>query len=72
MRQLYGRRGRGKEPVILSNFSVDEEYRQNEINRALGLAEEVKTVRAIQPGKHQLKSLLNGMLTLFCFICLHC
>ncbi|TGZ82457.1 hypothetical protein EX30DRAFT_394752 [Ascodesmis nigricans] len=61
MRQLYGRRGRGKEQITLSNFSVDEEYRKNEINRALGLAEEHKTVRSIKPGKHQLKSLLTAV-----------
>lgn len=59
-RQLYGRRGRGKEPVNISTFSVDAEYRRNEVDKALGLVEEVKTVRAIQSGKHQLKSLLQS------------
>lgn len=60
MRQLYGRRGRQDAPINISTFSVDEEYNNNELKRSLGLMEEVKPVRSIAPGKHQLSSLLNG------------
>src|SRR5437868_2434646 len=60
MRQLYGRRGRQDAPINISTFSVDEEYNNNELKRSLGLVEEVKPVRSIAPGKHQLSSLLNG------------
>lgn len=60
MRQLYGRRGRSNAPINITNYSVDEEYNNNEVSRSLGLLEEVKPVRAIAPGKHQLSSLLNG------------
>lgn len=60
MRQLYGRRGRSNVPINIINYSVDEEYNNNEVSRSLGLLEEVKPVRAIAPGKHQLSSLLNG------------
>lgn len=59
MRQLYGRRGPGKEPIKITTFSVDEEYRQNELEKKLGLAQEVKPVRTVAPGRHQLTSLLN-------------
>ncbi|KAI5778672.1 mitotic checkpoint regulator, MAD2B-interacting-domain-containing protein [Geopyxis carbonaria] len=59
MRHMYGRRGRQDQQITFANFSVDEEYRQNERDRALGLAEEVKPVRAILPGKHQLRTLLS-------------
>lgn len=44
----------------ISTFNVDAEYAKNEHDKALGLVEEVKTVRAIQSGKHQLKSLLQS------------
>jgi hypothetical protein len=60
MRQLYGRRGPGKEPIKITTFSVDEEYRQNELEKQLGLVQEVKPVRTVAPGRHQLSSLLNG------------
>lgn len=58
MRQLYGRKGRNA-PVEIATFNVDAEYSQNATERALGLAEEVKPVRSIAPGRHQLQSLLN-------------
>lgn len=60
MRQLYGRRGRGNGPINITNYSVEEEYNNNEVSRSMGLLEEVKPVRSIAPGKHQLSSLLNG------------
>jgi hypothetical protein len=60
MRQLYGRRGKRDGPINISTFSVDEEYNNNELHRSLGLTEEVKPVRSIAPGKHQLSSLLSG------------
>lgn len=63
MRQLYGRKGRNA-PVEIATFNVDAEYSQNATERALGLAEEVKPVRSIAPGRHQLQSLLNGMYAL--------
>ncbi|CCX08480.1 Similar to Cell cycle control protein cwf20; acc. no. Q9USK4 [Pyronema omphalodes CBS 100304] len=59
MRQLYGRHGRGSESIKFTTFSVDDEYRQNERDRESGLAQEVKPVRTVAPGRHQLQSLLN-------------
>lgn len=47
-------------PVKITTFSVDEEYRQNERDMEAGLAAEVKPVRTVAPGRHQLSSLLNG------------
>jgi len=44
----------------VTTFSVDEEYRQNERDMEAGLAAEVKPVRTVAPGRHQLSSLLNG------------
>jgi hypothetical protein len=60
MRQLYGRNGPGREAIKVSTFSVDDEYKQNELERSLGLAQDVKPVRNIAPGRHQLQSLLNS------------
>lgn len=68
MRQLYGRRGRGNAPINITNYSVDQEYNNNELSRSMGLLEEVKPVRSIAPGKHQLSSLLNGII-LFLYKC---
>ncbi|KAI5846143.1 mitotic checkpoint regulator, MAD2B-interacting-domain-containing protein [Tricharina praecox] len=59
LRQLYGRHGPGGMPVKITTFSVDEEYRQNERDMEAGLAAEVKPVRTVAPGRHQLSSLLN-------------
>ena len=60
MRLLYGRHGPSSEPVKFATFSVDEEYKQNEMDRESGLAQEAKPVRTVAPGRHQLQSLLNG------------
>ena len=60
MRLLYGRHGPSSEPIKFATFSVDEEYKQNEMDRESGLAQEAKPVRTVAPGRHQLQSLLNG------------
>jgi len=60
MRQLYGRNGPGREAIKVSTFSVDDEYKQNELERSLGLVQDAKPVRNIAPGRHQLQSLLNN------------
>ncbi|KAI5851262.1 hypothetical protein DFP73DRAFT_472445 [Morchella snyderi] len=36
MRQLYGRRGRGNAPINITNYSVDQEYNNNELSRSMG------------------------------------
>ena len=61
MRLLYGRRGPSNEPIKFATFSVDEEYKQNEMDKESGLAQEAKPVRTVAPGRHQLQSLLNGV-----------
>lgn len=60
-RQLFGRRGRGNDiPVNLLNFDTDKEYAANEELRATGETIQHNPLRAIQPGKHSLKQLVNA------------
>lgn len=42
------------------NFNTDEEYRHNEELRAAGEVVKHNPVRAIAPGKHNLKQLVNA------------
>jgi hypothetical protein len=62
-RQLFGRH-KGNGPMLsatkIINFNTDEEYKHNEELRAAGEIVQHKTVRAIAPGKHSLKQLVNA------------
>lgn len=68
-RQLLGRRGASSDPsinttnnnkpVTVVNFSTDEEYAANELLRQSGETVQHTPVRAIAPGKHSLKQLVN-------------
>ncbi|KAF2836812.1 hypothetical protein M501DRAFT_938958 [Patellaria atrata CBS 101060] len=63
-RQLFGRQ-RGKGAADLSaakiiNFNTDEEYLANEKLRAAGETIQHNPVRAIAPGKHNLKQMVNN------------
>jgi hypothetical protein len=66
MRQLFGRQAgkAGKIPdmsaVNVVNFNMDEEYKANNELRAKGEVTAHKAVRAIAPGKHSLKQLVNA------------
>jgi hypothetical protein len=60
-RQLFGRRNKGSDiPINLVNFNTDAEYAANEAIRASGETAQHNPVRAIQPGKHNLKQLVNA------------
>jgi hypothetical protein len=63
-RQLFGRGGNPRSSASATkiiNFNTDEEYRHNEELRASGEAQAVHNpVRAIAPGKHSLKQLVNA------------
>jgi len=66
-RQLFGRQ-RGSNPANASainifNFNTDEEYAANEALRAAGEQVQHNPVRAIAPGKHSLKQLVNAAST---------
>ncbi|KAG9243510.1 mitotic checkpoint regulator, MAD2B-interacting-domain-containing protein [Calycina marina] len=63
-RQLFGRGGRGTQaaPKVI-NFSTDQEYMHNETLRAAGETVKHNPVRAIAPGKHSLKQLVNAVQT---------
>ncbi|KAH0552868.1 hypothetical protein GP486_006930, partial [Trichoglossum hirsutum] len=58
-RQLFGRRGTSASPTII-NFNTDVEYAANEQLRAEGETVQHNPVRAIAPGKHSLKQLVNA------------
>ncbi|KAL6244934.1 hypothetical protein RBB50_008462 [Rhinocladiella similis] len=63
-RQLFGRRGNtGGTAVNVINFNTDQEYAANEELRAAGEQVQHNPVRAIAPGKHNLKQLLNAATT---------
>ena len=62
-RQLFGRQkgGRGAQAATkIVNFNTDEEYLRNEELRAAGEQVVHNPVRAIAPGKHNLKQLVNA------------
>jgi hypothetical protein len=62
-RQLFGRQkgGRGVQSATkIINFNTDEEYLHNEELRAAGEQVVHNPVRAIAPGKHSLKQLVNA------------
>ena len=62
-RQLFGRQkaGRGGQSALnVINFNTDKEYLHNEELRAAGEQVALNPVRAIAPGKHSLKQLVNA------------
>ncbi|OAL40199.1 hypothetical protein AYO20_00619 [Fonsecaea nubica] len=60
-RQLFGRRGQsGGTAINVVNFNTDQEYAANEALRASGEQVQHNPVRAIAPGKHSLKQLVNA------------
>jgi len=61
-RQLFGRQKGGPIPQAtkIINFNTDEEYRHNEELRASGEQVVHNPVRAIAPGKHSLRQLVNA------------
>ncbi|KAE9367764.1 hypothetical protein N431DRAFT_429080 [Stipitochalara longipes BDJ] len=61
-RQLFGRQkgGRGQAATKVINFNTDQEYLHNEELRAAGEQVLHNPVRAIAPGKHSLKQLVNA------------
>jgi hypothetical protein len=58
-RQLFGRQKGGRATTI-KNFNTDQEYLHNEELRAAGEQAVHNPVRAIAPGKHSLKQLVNA------------
>ena len=58
-RELFGRGGKAGGGGKVVNFSMDAEYAANEALRASGEAVQHNPVRAIQPGKHSLKQIIN-------------
>ena len=60
-RQLLGRHHQN--PPTILNFNTDAEYAANEILRQAGETTQHNPVRAIAPGKHSLKQLVNAAST---------
>lgn len=60
-RQLLGRNRNDPLTVNLVNFNTDQEYAANEILRQAGEQVQHNPVRAIAPGKHSLKQLVNAV-----------
>ncbi|KAI9885515.1 MAG: hypothetical protein M1823_002697 [Watsoniomyces obsoletus] len=66
-RQLFGRQkgsGRqdqGQSAIKIINFSTDQEYAANEALRAAGETVQHNPVKAIAPGKHNLKQLVSAV-----------
>ncbi|KAL2047255.1 hypothetical protein N7G274_001274 [Stereocaulon virgatum] len=58
-RQLLGRHPH-QPPITIINFNTDAEYAANEILRQAGETIQHNPVRAIAPGKHSLKQLVNA------------
>ena len=58
-RQLLGRQKTNASSVNIVNFNTDEEYKANEDIRKSGEQVQHNAVRAIAPGKHSLKQLVN-------------
>jgi len=61
-RQLFGRQkgGRAQSAAKVINFNTDQEYLHNEELRAAGEQVMHNPVRALAPGKHSLKQLVNA------------
>ena len=65
-RQLFGRTGTPASSMSASsvvNFNMDREYAHNEEVRASGEQQAFNPVRAIAPGKHNLRQLVNQVQT---------
>ena len=58
-RQLLGRQKNHTSAINIINFNTDEEYTSNEALRQSGEQVQHNPVRAIAPGKHSLKQLVN-------------
>ncbi|KAI9723383.1 MAG: hypothetical protein M1812_001267 [Candelaria pacifica] len=60
-RQLFGRQGNSTASAAnIINFNTDQEYASNEALRAAGENVQHNPVKAIAPGKHNLKQLVNA------------
>ncbi|KAL8788562.1 MAG: hypothetical protein Q9213_001635 [Squamulea squamosa] len=59
-RQLLGRQNRNASAINVVNFNTDQEYAANELLRQAGEQVQHNPVRAIAPGKHSLKQLVNA------------
>lgn len=59
-RQLLGRQQNHTSNIKVVNFNTDQEYAANEILRQAGEQAQHNPVRAIAPGKHSLKQLVNA------------
>ncbi|KAI4250550.1 MAG: hypothetical protein L6R40_000150 [Gallowayella cf. fulva] len=59
-RQLLGRQNRNASAINVVNFNTDREYAANELLRQAGETVQHNPVRAIAPGKHSLKQLVNA------------
>lgn len=63
-RQLLGRqKNNASTNIKVLNFNTDEEYKANELFRQAGEQVQHNPVRAIAPGKHSLKQLVNAAST---------
>ncbi|EOO00665.1 putative mitotic checkpoint protein prcc protein [Phaeoacremonium minimum UCRPA7] len=62
-RELFGRgrSGAGASASKVVNFNMDREYQHNEELRAAGEQQTYNPVRAIAPGKHNLRQLVNAV-----------
>ena len=59
-RQLFGRNKSNQSAINVLNFDTDREYATNELLRQAGEQAQHNPVRAIAPGKHSLKQLVNA------------
>ncbi|KAL8893333.1 MAG: hypothetical protein Q9192_005373 [Flavoplaca navasiana] len=59
-RQLLGRQHHNTSAINVVNFNTDQEYAANEMLRQAGEQVQHNPVRAIAPGKHSLKQLVNA------------
>lgn len=59
-RQLLGRQRNNPSNISIVNFNTDQEYAANEMLRQAGEQVQHNPVRAIAPGKHSLKQLVNA------------
>ena len=62
-RQLLGRHHASDATINIVNFNTDKEYAANELLRQAGEQVQHNPVRAIAPGKHSLKQLVNAAST---------